>query len=84
MIVADYVATRENLDAIVDRLHSLDGYRAMLDALPPDTMHADPETMLEFLARLRETHGSIAEYARRAGLPADAVARLRERLLEPS
>ena len=24
----------------------------------PDTMHADPETMLEFLARLRGTHGS--------------------------
>ena len=56
----------------------------MLDALPPDTMHANPETMLEFLARLREKHGSIAEYARHAGLPADAVARLRERLLEPS
>jgi protein-tyrosine phosphatase len=84
VIVADYVATRENLDAIVDRLRSLDGYRAMLDALPPDTMHAEPETMLEFLARLRETHGSIEAYARQAGLPSDAVARLRERLLEPS
>jgi protein-tyrosine phosphatase len=81
VIVADYVATRENLDAIVDRLRSLEGYRAMLDALPPDTMHADPETMLEFLARLRDRYGTIEDYARRAGLPADAIDRLRDRLL---
>jgi protein-tyrosine phosphatase len=81
VIVADYVATRENLDAIVDRLRSLEGYRAMLDALPPDTMHADPETMLEFLARLRDRYGTIEDYARHAGLPADAIDRLRDRLL---
>src|SRR5262245_40357281 len=81
VIVADYVATRENLDAIVDRLRSLEGYRAMLDALPPDTMHAEPETMLEFLARLRNRYGTIEEYARHAGLPDEAIDRLRDRLL---
>jgi protein-tyrosine phosphatase len=81
VIVADYVATRENLDAIADRLNALEGYRAMLAALPPDTMHANPETMVEFLARLRAAHGSVERYATRAGVPSDAVARLRERLL---
>jgi Tyrosine phosphatase family len=44
-------------------------------------MHADPETMLEFLARLRDRYGTIEDYARRAGLPADAIDRLRDRLL---
>jgi protein-tyrosine phosphatase len=81
VIVADYVATRENLDAIVDRLNALEGYRAMLAALPPDTMHANPETMMEFLERLRAAHGSFANYAGAAGVPPDAVERLRSRLL---
>ena len=81
VIVADYVATRENLDTIVDRLSALEGYRAMLAALPPDTMHANPETMVEFLERLRAAHGSVEVYARHAGVTADAISRLRGRLL---
>ena len=81
VIVADYVATRENLDAIVERLNALEGYRTMLAALPPDTMHANPETMLEFLARLRAAHGSFDGYADTAGVQPDVVARLRDRLL---
>src|SRR5262245_52800648 len=82
IVVADYVATRENLDAIVERLNSLEGYRTMLSALPPDTMHADPETIVEFLARLRAQHGTVEEYARAAGVPASALEALRARLLE--
>ena len=82
IIIADYAATQEGLEAIVDRLMSLDGYRAMLSALPPDTMHADPATMETLLARMRERWGSIDGYARTAGLSADARARLRASLLE--
>ncbi len=82
VIVADYAATQENLDAIVDRLLSLKGYRTMLDALPPDTLHATPETMVAFLGRIREQYGSMADYAHAAGVPAAAVARLRARLVE--
>ncbi len=81
VIIADYVATRENLDAIVDRLNALEGYRAMLAALPPDTMHANPETMVEFLDRLRAAHGSVDGYAAHAGVSAAVVTRLRDRLL---
>jgi protein-tyrosine phosphatase len=81
VVVADYVATQDNLDAIVERLNSLEGYRTMLAALPPDTMHANPETMMEFLERLRAAHGSFANYAGAAGVPPDAVERLRSRLL---
>ena len=82
VIVADYAATQENLDAIVDRLMSLEGYRTMLDNLPPDTLHAEPETMVEFLERVRSRYGSMAAYAHAAGVAPAAVERLRTRLLE--
>jgi protein-tyrosine phosphatase len=82
VIIADYAATRENLDAIVERLMSTEGYYEMLSALPPDTMHAEPETMASFLTRLRDAYGSMAAYARSAGVGDEAIDALRARLLE--
>lgn len=84
IIVADYAATRENLDAIIDRLMGLDGYRSMLDALPPDTMHAEPETMIDFLGHMRAEYGSMRGYASSAGVSDDVVRRLKQRLLVPA
>jgi protein-tyrosine phosphatase len=81
LIVADYVATRENLEAIVERLLASRGYQAMLAALPPDTMHAEPETILRFLGRIRELHGSMHGFARAAGIADGTLERLRARLL---
>ena len=83
VIVADYAATKENLDAIVERLMSTEGYYEMVSALPPDTMHAEPETMVGFLSRLREAYGSMDEYARSAGVSDEAIDALRARLLVP-
>jgi hypothetical protein len=45
-------------------------------------MHADPETMAGFLARVAEKYGSMVEYARDIGIAEADVARLRERLVE--
>ncbi len=84
IIVADYAASRENLDAIVDRLMSTSGYERMLTALPADTLHAEPETMVQLLDRLREKYGSMADYAREIGLSDALLASLRSRLLEPA
>jgi protein-tyrosine phosphatase len=81
IVVADYAATQENLDAIIDRLMSTEGYQNMLSALPPDTLHAEPDTMLTFLARMRGTYGSMRGYALAAGVAEDALDRLRTRLL---
>jgi len=50
--------------------------------LPPDTLHAKPETMVELLRRLGERFGSMLGYVRAAGVPDDAVARLRATLVE--
>ena len=82
VIVADYAVTKDNLEAIVDRLMSTRGYQEMLVALPPDTMHAEPETMIAFLAHLRDRYGSAAGYAREAGVGNEAVEKLRARLVE--
>jgi len=82
IIVADYAATQENLDAIIERLMSTKGYQTMLAALPADTMHAEAETMAVFLRSIRERYGSMHDYARAAAVPDAAVERLRARLLE--
>jgi protein-tyrosine phosphatase len=82
LIVADYVATQENLESIVERLMESRGYRDVLSALPPETLHANPETMLAFLEQIRQRYGSMVEYACSAGVGAETVERLRGRLLE--
>ena len=82
VIVADYAATQENLDAIIDRLMSSEGYHDMLEALPADTLHAAPETMISLLERIRERYGSMRDYVRDIGMSDEHVQRLEERLLE--
>lgn len=84
MIAADYAATQQNLDAIIDRLTKSEGYREVLEKLPADTMHAEPETMFSLLNQLRDRYGSVRNYVRDIGLTDDDIARLHERLLEPS
>jgi len=83
VIVADYAATQETLDAIIDRLMATKGYQRMLAALPPDTIEAEAGTMITFLAGIAERYGSMQEYARQAGVADRTVDRLAARLLEP-
>jgi len=82
IIVADYAATREALDAIVERLMASDGYQGIFDELPPDTLHADPETMEGFLARVQSELGGMPAYARAIGIADGDVERLRARMVE--
>jgi protein-tyrosine phosphatase len=81
LIVADYALSGANIDAIIERLNAAEGYRTMLSQLPPDTMHALPQTMEGFLAKVRERYGSMEGYARDIGLDEALIARLRESLL---
>lgn len=84
LIVADYALTARNLDAILARLNAMQGYKEMLDALPPDTQHANPETMVELLARVRERWGGFEGYVREAGVDDATLAKLRDRVLVPA
>jgi protein-tyrosine phosphatase len=81
-IVADYAATQENLDAIIDRLTQSEGYREALENLPPDTLHAKPATMFSLLDQLRDRYGSFRGYASEIGLSDAVVDRLKGGLLE--
>jgi protein-tyrosine phosphatase len=82
VIVADYAATQENLDAIIERLLEAEGYQTMLAALPPDTMHAEADTMIAFLEGIRAQYGSMRGYARAAGLEDETIEHLVARLVE--
>ena len=82
VIVADYAATREALDAIVERLLASDGYQGMFENLPPDTLHAEPATMEGFLARVRSEFGGMSDYAHEIGVDPADVERLRARMVE--
>ena len=84
IIVADYAATQENLDAIVARLKSSDGYQHVWDELPPDTLHANPETMIAMLAGVEARYGGMEGYAGEAGVTKAELEALRNRLLEPA
>jgi len=81
-IVADYVLTAEALEALQQRLLQSEGYQSILAALPPDTMHAEAETMVRLLEKVRERYGSMQTYAAEAGVRPDTLVRLRERLLD--
>ena len=74
-IVADYAATQDNLDAIIDRLTQTEGYREAIDNLPADTLHAKPETMFSLLEQVRDRYGSFLGYANDIGL-GDAMLRM--------
>ena len=82
IIVADYVRSREFLAEIIERLMATEGYRAMFETLPPDTLHAEPETMSGFLARLRARYDSLHDYARSAGVCDEDIELLRKRMIE--
>ena len=81
VIVADYALTKQALEGIVARLGASEGYREMLAVMPADTLHAEPETMRQLLARVREAFGGFDGWAREAALPDAVVRRLRGRLL---
>ena len=82
LIVADYALSSANIDAIIERLNAAEGYRTMLANLPPETMHALPETMSGFLERVRQRFGSMEGYAREVGVEERTLDRLRQTLLE--
>ena len=80
VIVADYAATREGLDAVVERLMQSEGYREMFAALPPDTLHAEPETMIDLLGRVRDAYGSMRGYLAEVGVADATLERLSGRV----
>jgi protein tyrosine/serine phosphatase len=83
-IVQDYACTRRSLDRIIERLRATAGYEYVFSELPPETLHAEPDTMERLLRRVGERWGSMQGYLLEAGLAEDTLARLAASLLEPA
>ncbi len=81
-VVADFVATGERIELILDRLRSTPTYADDIDRLPADEHKPRAETMRGFLERLRTEHGGVLGWLAGHGFGPDDVARLRHKLLE--
>ncbi len=81
-IAADYAATTAALPRIHERLRTMPGYEATMRELPPETMHANYETMEQLLVAVAERWGSVAGWAREHGIDDEAVAAFRARVLD--
>jgi protein tyrosine/serine phosphatase len=80
-IVADYAFSRLALPRIVERLRASESYQYVFTELPPETLHADPETMARLLELARGEWGSWREYARFAGASGATLEALAGRML---
>ena len=80
LIVADYMATGERIEAIMERLVSSETYRAELEGHDPQRHAPAPGTM-ERVLELVDTHfGGAATWLAEHGLTELELARLRRRL----
>ena len=82
--VFDGDEARAHYTALVERLSTMDGYADMRDVLPPDTLHANPETMAALVDGVHDRFGGWVGYLDAAGVSEETLDRLRARLLEPA
>ena len=81
-IVNDYALTRERMQQLIARLQRDPYSREMLASVPPFALDADPATMAEVLAHLRDQYGGAQGWLRHHGLEPEVIGRLQEALLE--
>ncbi|MGY4719118.1 tyrosine-protein phosphatase [Naumannella huperziae] len=81
-VVADYAASSERMQQIVDRLASSETYRANLEGRPLSSHLTNPESMRAFLDHLIGEYGSIEAALGRLGWTAADTERLRAKLLD--
>jgi protein-tyrosine phosphatase len=80
-VIADYVATGERIEQILDRLRSSPTYASDVDNIPAHEHDPRPEIMAKFLAHLDAEHGGPLGWLAAHGFTAPDVARLKAKLL---
>jgi hypothetical protein len=83
VIVADYVITAERMPLILDRYRSDPAFAERMATLPGSRFSVEAATMQRFLTELRVRHGGARSWALSSGVPAEALDRMDETLLEP-
>jgi protein-tyrosine phosphatase len=82
LIVADYTATNERIEAIIERLSRATMYGGVT-AKPVRAHEARAETMRAFLEQLDARYGGLKPWLSNHGFTDDEVAALRARLRQP-
>ncbi len=80
MIVSDYAATGERVDAILDRLLASPTYRGELEGSDPGVHEPHPEVMERFFELVDEHLGGSVPWLATHGLSNEDLDRLRRRL----
>ena len=81
VIAADYALTGERMDRISSRLGAIDIYRDNLKDVTPESLLADPATILAFLKELDTRHGGPEEWLLSNGVRTAEIIRFRQAML---
>lgn len=79
-IVADYVATADRIDAIIERLRRSKTYADDIDSRPVQAHLPRPETMRAFLEQLEVRYGGLPRWLAGNGFAGDELSLLRAKL----
>jgi protein-tyrosine phosphatase len=82
-VVADYAATGERTEAILNRLRRSPTYARDIDSKPAEEHRARPETMAAFLEQMDARYGGVARWLADLGLAAEELGLLRAKLRRP-
>jgi hypothetical protein len=83
VIVADYVLTAERIRFIVDRWRADPAFAERMATVPPSRFGVEASTMEGFLDALSSRYGGARAWAVDAGVPAEALDRMIDLVLEP-
>jgi protein tyrosine/serine phosphatase len=82
-VVADYAATGERAEAIMNRLRRSPTYARDIDSLPVESHRPRAETMAAFLEQMDARYGGVGRWLTGHGLTAAELYLLRTKLLRP-
>jgi protein tyrosine/serine phosphatase len=79
-VIADYAATGERAEAIINRLRRSPTYARDIDSLPAESHRPRPESMAAFLRQMDTRYGGVVRWLTDHGLYADELNALRAKL----
>ncbi|AKU18528.1 protein tyrosine phosphatase [Luteipulveratus mongoliensis] len=83
-VTADYLATTERIEGIVERLQATPAYADNLRDRPMSDHIPDPETIPRLLDAVRRTAGSVPAFLKATGWSDEDLEQLRRRLTDPA
>ena len=82
-VIADYTATGDRAEAILDRIRRSRTYNWDVDSIPPERYRPRPETMAAFLEQMQASYGGVSRWLTENGLRPGELDLLRAKLRPP-